>query len=141
LLRDRRINNARRCVKQLAEVVCLPASEWFCTIIARTAAPEIREMTGRKVFSVAVLSLLVLAISPAQLTAEEPQRVRAQTTTAELKVDTRQAVPSRGATEKDKDLAASCCTPPGPNGLHCCDTRDCGWFSCDSIRSAKKSFR
>ncbi len=25
----------------------------------------------------------------------------------------------------------SCCQKPGPSGLHCCDTRDCGWFDCN----------
>ncbi len=30
-----------------------------------------------------------------------------------------------------KGSMAGCCTPPGPDGLECCDTRDCGWFDCD----------
>ncbi len=29
--------------------------------------------------------------------------------------------------------SGSCCEKPAPfPGLHCCDTRDCGWFDCDS---------
>lgn len=41
-----------------------------------------------------------------------------------------------------QNFAGSCCSPPTPfPGLHCCDTRDCGWFSCDDNISEDKKFK
>ena len=35
-----------------------------------------------------------------------------------------------------------CCSPPTPfPGLYCCDTQDCGWFSCDNVRQKDKKHR
>ena len=40
------------------------------------------------------------------------------------------------------NFAGSCCEKPAPfPGLDCCDTRDCGWFSCDAMRSTGKKFK
>ena len=37
---------------------------------------------------------------------------------------------------------SGCCQKPGPSGLHCCDTRDCGWFDCgDEINMPQKTYR
>lgn len=41
------------------------------------------------------------------------------------------------------DVFGGCCQKPGPDGLHCCDTRDCGWFDCgdDAVRRHRKIFK
>jgi hypothetical protein len=39
-------------------------------------------------------------------------------------------------------FTGGCCQKPGPAGLHCCDTRDCGWFDCgDMVSMPKKTYR
>ena len=39
-------------------------------------------------------------------------------------------------------MTAGCCQKPGPDGLHCCDTRDCGWFDCHAMLSKEqKTYR
>jgi hypothetical protein len=46
---------------------------------------------------------------------------------------------SGGANNK---YAGSCCASPSPfPGLYCCDTRDCGWFSCGDNISGKKKIK
>ena len=41
------------------------------------------------------------------------------------------------------NYASGCCESPPPfPGLACCDTRDCGWFNCDSeMKQSGKKFR
>ncbi len=53
------------------------------------------------------------------------------------------AAPAAGGRLGSKNVApAGCCNPPGPDGLHCCDTRDCGWFDCgDSLKRSDKKYR
>jgi hypothetical protein len=38
-------------------------------------------------------------------------------------------------------ITSGCCQAPGPDGLHCCDTRDCGWFSCGDMAIPSKTYR
>ena len=41
------------------------------------------------------------------------------------------------------NYSSGCCASPPPfPGLACCDTRDCGWFNCDSeMKKPGKKFR
>ena len=46
-----------------------------------------------------------------------------------------------GIPGQQDEFTAGCCQPPGPDGLHCCDTRDCGWFECDDFMMPEKVYR
>lgn len=84
------------------------------------------------------LTLSVLLCLPAAATADAGAEAASTTTVRTPDQPTRSGKP--GQIPGEMSVSANCCKPPGPDGLHCCDTRDCGWFDCDAMRGATKTY-
>ncbi|MEH6549942.1 MAG: hypothetical protein V7711_13090 [Pseudomonadales bacterium] len=92
-----------------------------------------------------LLLLCVFSISPVTHGGED-KAARApvsSTSSAEMTVAPVRSTVHKGSSGMagGLDVSASCCQAPGPNGLHCCDTRDCGWFNCNDMKTGKKLFK